>query len=57
MNITANADTTKSFKNDLLHTFLMIDLKDIKLFLVFKLTRSNHKITLEQKAFVKTVLN
>ena len=54
---TANNETMKSFKNYLMNKFCMVDLKDIKLFVGIKIERSDNEITLDQSAYIKTILN
>lgn len=49
--------TLSNFKNYLMNKFKMTDLKDIKLFLGIKITRYDDKITLDQSAYIRTVLN
>lgn len=53
----ANIETMNNFKMYLMTKFEMSDLKEIKLFLGIKITRHNDKITLDQSAYIKTVLN
>lgn len=49
--------TMNEFKNYLMTKFEMSDLKDIKLFLGVRVTRVNNKITLDQSAYIQTILN
>lgn len=53
---TACNETMNNFTNYLMNKFRMTDLKDIKLFIGIKVERSNNKITLDQSAYIKTVL-
>ncbi|CAK9816176.1 Copia protein [Anthophora plagiata] len=53
---TANSETMESFKNYLMNKFHMTDLKEIKYFLGIKVERDNNKITLDQSAYIQTVL-
>lgn len=54
---TANTETMISFKKYLKEKFCMVDLHDIKLFVGIKIERSGNKITLDQSAYLKTVLS
>ena len=54
---TANFETMNRFKNYLMEKFFMTDLKDIKLFLGIRVLRSENKITLDQSAYIKTILD
>lgn len=53
---TANINTMNSFKNYLMQKFKMVDLKEIRCFLGIKVERQDNKITLDQKRYIKTVL-
>ena len=46
----------KSFENYLMRKFSMTDLEDIKLFLGTKVERTFDTITLDQTAYIKTIL-
>lgn len=54
--VSANIDTINSFKHYLMNKFSMVDLKEIKLFLGIRVIRNNNKITLDQSAYIKTIL-
>ena len=54
---TANIETMSSFKSYLANKFCMVDLHSIKLFLGIKIERTENKITLDQCAYIKTILN
>ena len=54
---TVNIQTINYFKGYLMNRFRMSDLKDIKLFLGIKVERNGSTITLDQNAYIKTVLN
>lgn len=54
---TASIDTMNSFKNYLMNRFCMTDLKDIKLFLGIRIMREENKITLDQSAYIRIILN
>lgn len=53
---TANIKTLNNFKTYLMNKFRMTDLKDIKFFLGIKVERGNEKISLDQSAYIKRVL-
>lgn len=53
----ADLQTMNNFKAYLMTKFEMTDLHDIKLFLGIKIERHHDKITLDQSAYIKTVLN
>ncbi|CAK9796582.1 Copia protein [Anthophora quadrimaculata] len=53
---TANIETMTNFKNYLMNKFKMTDLSDIKFFLGIKVDREDDKITLDQTAYINTVL-
>lgn len=53
----ANSETMNNFKRYLKSKFEMTDLKEIKLFLGIKITRSFDKITLDQSTYIKTILS
>lgn len=53
---TANVNTMNNFKRYLMNKFSMTDLKDIKLFLGIKVERSKDKISLDQSAYIRTIL-
>ncbi|CAK9796153.1 Copia protein [Anthophora plagiata] len=53
---TANRETMTNFKNYLMNRFRMTDLSDIKFCLGIKVDRENNKITLDQTAYINTVL-
>lgn len=54
--VTENIETMNSFKNYLMNKFLMVDLKEIKLFLGIKIIRKDNQICLDQSAYIKTIL-
>ena len=51
--VTANIETMNSFKNYVMNKFLMVDLKEIKLFLGIKIARENNQISLDQSAYTQ----
>jgi Reverse transcriptase (RNA-dependent DNA polymerase). len=53
---TASSVTMRNLKDYLMEKFRMTDLKEIKLFLGIKIERSYGKITLDQNAYIQTVL-
>lgn len=55
--VCAKNETMKKFKQYLMSKFEMKDLNEIKFFLGIKVTRCDDKITLDQSAYIKTVLN
>lgn len=54
---TANAETMNNLKHYLMNRFKMIDLKEIRLFLGIKIERENDTISLDQSAYIRTILN
>lgn len=54
---TANAETMTSFKNYLMKKFRMVDLNQIKFFVGIKIERCKNRVTLDQSAYLKTVLS
>ena len=54
---TADIQTMNNIKGYLMNRFRMSDLKGIKLFLGIKVERNGSTITLDQNAYIKTVLN
>lgn len=52
----ANMETMTNFKQYLMKQFSMVDLKEINFFLGIKINRSEDTITLDQSAYLKTVL-
>lgn len=55
--ICADISLLEKFKSYLTKKFEMSDLQEVKFFLGIKVTRSDNKITLDQSAYIKTVLN
>lgn len=55
--VTANENTMKGFKAYLSNEFRMVDLQEIKLFLGIQIERNNQEISLNQSAYLKTVLS
>lgn len=53
----ADSQTMNNFKSYLMSKFEMIDLKEIKLFLGMRVTRCNDMISLDQSAYIKSVLH
>ena len=53
---TADTETMRNFKIYLMNKFKMVDLKEIKYFLGIKITRNENEITLDQSAYIKTIL-
>ena len=54
---TANQDSMQNFKNYLKNKFRMTDLDEIKFFIGIKIVRSENRISLDQSAYVKTILD
>lgn len=54
---TAKIETMNSFKNYLKIKFCMTDLNEIKLFLGIKIERNGNKISMDQNAYIKTILH
>lgn len=54
--VTGNQSKLDDLKHHLMKIFHMTDLKDITLFLGIKVTRTNNKITLDQSAYIRTIL-
>lgn len=55
--VTENSETMNSFKNYMMNKFLMVDLKEIKLFLGIKIIRKGNQICFDQSAYIKTILS
>ncbi|CAH2207849.1 jg3075, partial [Pararge aegeria aegeria] len=55
--VCGDIEIMENFKRYLMSKFEMTDLQDIKLFLGIKISRYNDKITLDQSAYIKTILN
>lgn len=55
--VCADIEIMNNFKRYLLSKFKMTDLKEIKLFLGIKIKRHANEITLDQSAYIKTILN
>ncbi|CAH0564599.1 unnamed protein product [Brassicogethes aeneus] len=55
--VTANSETMNCFKYYLINKFLMVDLKNIKLFLGIRISQDNNQMCLDQSAYIKTILN
>lgn len=53
----AEIETMNNFKRYLMSKFEMTDLNEIKLFLGIKITRHENVITLDQSAYIKSILN
>ena len=54
---TANKELMQNFKDYLKDKFRMTDLNEIKLFVAIKIVRNEDKITLDQSAYIKTILD
>lgn len=55
--VTGNSETMSNFKNYMMNKFLMVDLKEIKLFLGIKIMRKNNQICCDQSAYITTILS
>ena len=55
--VTKHINTLNNFKRYLNSKFSMSDLNDVKLFLGIRINRKSDCITLDQSAYVKTILN